>query len=60
MEDKVEGIKASDLLKLMRVVENATGLWNVCERKFADIQLSPEWVELGDALRELGLAEAKP
>lgn len=58
--DKVEGIKASDLLKLMQVVEKATGLWNALERLTPEMLVPEEFSELGAALRALGLAEVKP
>lgn len=55
---EVEAIKASDLLKLMKVVEHATGLYNAIER---DGGYEPaEFKELGDALRALGLNEVQP
>lgn len=64
MDDKIEGIKASDLLKLMTVVEKATGLWNTIERRATLGEMAPwlegDYVALGEALRELGLTEVTP
>lgn len=57
MDEKVEAIKASDLLKLMSAVEKGTGLYNACERTFGSAWNCPEFHELGAALRELGLQE---
>lgn len=61
MEEKVEAIKASDLLKLMSVVEKAAGLWNCLEQDDSSHTTFwfNDWRELGDALRELGLTEVE-
>jgi hypothetical protein len=56
-QEKVEAIKASDLLLLMDVVRDATGLYNVLERMGHSSQ---EFDELGTALRALGLMEVTP
>ena len=50
-------ISASDLLKLMNVVEAATSLYNVCELTFGARWGVPEFHELGEALRAFGLSE---
>lgn len=57
MPDEEQTIKASDLLKLMDVVEAATGLWNACEQTFGARWGCSEFKDLGDALRKLGLQE---
>lgn len=61
-EKEVEAIKASDLLKLMDVVKEATGLYNALERHWpaGQPEVSDEFCLLGDALRALGLMEAQP
>jgi hypothetical protein len=61
-EEKVEAIRASDLMKLMKVVEMATGLWNEIEKAHSETWTCEleTWGQLGDALRDLGLAEVKP
>ena len=51
-------IKLSDLNKLMRVVDRAVGLYNAIEHMEYQLGDFPEWDELGDALRDLGLHEA--
>lgn len=56
-EKEVDAIKASDLLLLMDVVRAATGLYNAMEREQVGAGW-PEWTELGDAFRALGLIEA--
>ena len=56
IEREAEAIRASDLLKLMDVVKEATGLYNALER---DGHTSPEFDQLGAALRALGLGEVK-
>lgn len=56
-EREAEAIKASDLLKLMDVVKGATGLYNELE---AAGYSSPEFDQLGAAMRALGLGEVKP
>lgn len=50
-------IKASDLVKQIQVTEAAIGLWNYCEKTFGKRWNCPEFHELGDKLRNLGLAE---
>ena len=57
VEDTIEAIRASDLLLLMDVVKEATGLWNAIERDGVALQSSEEWTALGNALRILGLIE---
>lgn len=62
-ETTVEQIKASDLLKLMDVVKEATGLYNALEKEGAwelPAEARTEWDKLGNALRALGLAEIEP
>lgn len=64
-EKEVEAIKASDLLKLMDVVKEATGIYNELERAKTtmtitlsdDLGVWGAWDELGSALRALGLME---
>lgn len=56
-EKEAEAIKASDLLKLMDVVKEATGLYNCLER---NDYAGPEFDQLGAALRALGLNEVTP
>ena len=54
----MDEIKASDLALLMKVVDKATGLYNVLEAMGASTaSVHSAQVELGDALRELGLRE---
>lgn len=60
VEDTIEAIRASDLLLLMDVVRDATGLWNAIERDGVALQSSEEWKTLGEALRALGLMEVQP
>jgi hypothetical protein len=50
----MEEIRASDLTKLMAVVQAAAGLYNALEQIDASL---PEFDELGDALRNLGVSE---
>lgn len=57
VEDTIEAIKASDLLLLMDVVKEATGLYNLLERMGHG---SDEFDALGNALRSLGLMEVQP
>lgn len=61
VEDTIEAIKASDLLLLMDVVRDATGLFNELERARNAGGLNDTvwnaWTELGAALRALGLIE---
>jgi class 3 adenylate cyclase len=66
-ETVVEQIKASDLLKLMDVVHEATGLYNALEQmidgtggafeRLAGTSIMAEYAKLGNALRALGLTE---
>jgi hypothetical protein len=56
-DEELNTIKASDLLKLMGVVEKATGLYNACEQTFGARWNCSEFRELGDTLRGLGLKE---
>jgi len=63
IEREAEAIKASDLMKLMDVVQAATGLYNAIERQHGpdpERTVAEEWEGLGDALRSLGLAEVQP
>ena len=71
VEDTIEAIKASDLLLLMDVVKEATGLYNALERRRIDAigldepipaaSICPEEFDaLGTALRALGLMEVQP
>ena len=62
VEDTLEAIKASDLLLLMDVVRDATGLYNALERAlpWQDQSWEGEWADLGTALRALGLNEVQP
>lgn len=68
VEDTIEAIKASDLLLLMDVVKEATGLYNHLERaktamtirQSDDPDVWSAWIELGTALRALGLMEVQP
>jgi hypothetical protein len=58
--EHAEAIKASDIAKLMAVVGAAAGLFNRLEREYYVTQLrpwGPEFRELGQALRDLGLPE---
>ena len=55
-------IKASDLARLMDVVEAAAGLYNELEKKYTTEwvpvgEIGKAWHEVGQALRELGLHE---
>jgi len=59
-EEKVEAIRASDLMKLMKVVEHATGLYNFCERQYGAAWGCEEFRELQVALLELGLTQVQP
>ena len=63
-EEKIEGIRASDLMKLMKVVQHATGLYNALEKDEILSPMAHTWwhafVELRQALRDLGLAEVEP
>ena len=57
----VEQIKASDLLKLMDVVKEATGWYNALEQVVCpSVEVHMEWQNLGEALRALGLNEVTP
>lgn len=56
VDEKIEAIKASDLMLLMKVVEMATGLYNAIERGH-ELDVHVEWEKLGESLRELGLIE---
>lgn len=57
-ETEVErSIRASDLLKLMGVVEAAAGLFNFCEHIYGAEWGCVEFRELGQKLRVLGLSE---
>jgi hypothetical protein len=58
-EKEAEAIKASDLMKLMDVVQSATGLYNALENAWPKgfPEISDEFCALGDALRALGLTE---
>jgi hypothetical protein len=49
-------LKASDLKLLMDVVQAAIGLYNALETDVRD--LPPEFGELGETLRALGVGEA--
>jgi uncharacterized protein (UPF0297 family) len=54
-----ESIKASDLVLLMDAIMAAAGLYNAIEQSEAggDPAYFPEYNELGDKLRALGIAE---
>jgi hypothetical protein len=60
-----ETIKATDLVKLMAVVDAAVALYNALERDrsfeddLLDIATEDWFLILGEALRSLGLAEVK-
>lgn len=59
-EKEAEAIRASDLLKLMDVVKEATGLYNALEKADLNLpfEIQEEYDKLGDAFRALGLIEA--
>lgn len=56
-EEEVQSIRGADLLRLMDVVEAATGLYNACEQTFGERWGCAEFKELGEKLRAFGLQE---
>lgn len=55
----MDEIKASDLLKLMDIVDAATALWNRCEQQFGARWNCAEFRELSKALKAFGLPYAE-